>query len=215
MKKFSDRAGSRQPDPDLPAKIERNKAAIEAARARMSVPDVERLHLQFNASGSISGGDIKEAFRAAGLDPKDLSIRCFSPARVPYLVSSGTDRDGERHYDHGSEDCALALKEHGMHAMAYILAQCTFVSPLDLVRDDQMYHSGGYYSAIAVYHRSCLYPMESSFGNLSNGFHYFLCPPSRALAGYVDDPATTSQAYADMSRTQRETEKSNLRIYHR
>lgn len=177
------------------ALVERNKSLLADAQANAQVPKIERLHLQFNKAGNISGGEIKSAFAAIGIKADNIALRVFNPMRIPYLISTGTDRDGKMHYDHGSADCALALKEHGLYPCDFILACATFVTNLATVLDAQVFTNNPYSGAIALYHQSALYPMESSFGNLSNGFHYFLCPPSRALAGYVDDAEITRQAY--------------------
>lgn len=183
--------------PADPALVAANREKLERARSQASPPKMDRLHLRFNAAGEISAGDIKAAFAAVGVSAETLAIRFFTPERVPCLISRGTDRDGQTHYDHGWGDCDLALKEHGFFPGAHSYAWSTFVTDLADCPDHFIYKNNDFSGAIAIYHKTCLYPMESSIGNQSNGFHYFLTSPRLALAGYVDDPLKTQKAYAD------------------
>lgn len=178
------------PAPDM---VARNVQKIDAARKNATPRDFSApLHIPVDPEGCITGHALKTFLQEQGLDLGSLAMRVFSVERVTDTIQKGTDRDGEKHYDHGFGDCDLAMREHGLSPFLHY-GRTTFVSPMGHLNDDRIINTKQF--ALSVYRQDCLYPLESSIGNLSSGFHLFLTAPAQALLAVAYHPPTT-QKYA-------------------
>src|SRR5262245_38308212 len=110
---FNERlARLRKPDPQL---VAANMAKLKAAEEKVAYRKTGATPvIPFGENGEITGKQLKEFMSAQGFSPADLLVRFFDPKRASHAISFGTDRDGDKHHDHGMGDTDLAMAEHGL-----------------------------------------------------------------------------------------------------